>query len=53
VDVAVEERDRELVAAGRDAVGATVGIPKRQDGKDEGPGDDLDDLMDELDGMEL
>ena len=30
---AVEERDRELVADGRDAVGMAVGIPKRQDGQ--------------------
>ena len=27
---AVAERDRELVTDGRDAVGMTVGIPKRQ-----------------------
>jgi Pyruvate/2-oxoacid:ferredoxin oxidoreductase delta subunit len=50
---AVLERDRELVNDGRDAVGATVGIPKRQVGKDEKPKDDLDSLMDALDAMEL
>jgi NAD-dependent dihydropyrimidine dehydrogenase PreA subunit len=50
---AVEERDRELVADGREAVGLAVGIPKRQSGKEHGPKDELDDLMDALDGMDL
>lgn len=50
---AVEERDRELVADGRDAVGMSVGIPKRQADKPQGPKDDLDSLMDALDSMEL
>jgi Pyruvate/2-oxoacid:ferredoxin oxidoreductase delta subunit len=50
---AVEERDRELVADGRDAVGMAVGIPKRQAGKGQGPKDDLDNLMDALDAMDL
>ncbi len=50
---AVEERDRELVADGRTAVGATVGLPKRQDKAAAKPKDDLDDLMDALDAMEL
>lgn len=53
IDAAVEERDAELVAAGRDAVGASVGIPKRQEGKGDGPKDKLDDLMDELDDLDL
>jgi NAD-dependent dihydropyrimidine dehydrogenase PreA subunit len=53
LDVAVLERDVELVAVGRDAVGATVGIPKRQPPKKHGPRDDLDDLMDELDNLVL
>jgi NAD-dependent dihydropyrimidine dehydrogenase PreA subunit len=48
---AVEERDRELV--GRQAVGMTVGIAKRQTGRDAAPKDDLDNLMDALDGLEL
>jgi NAD-dependent dihydropyrimidine dehydrogenase PreA subunit len=48
LEVAVRERDVELVAAGKDAVGMTVGIPKRQDGKADGPKDDLDRLMDQL-----
>jgi NAD-dependent dihydropyrimidine dehydrogenase PreA subunit len=50
---AVEERDRELVADGRNAVGATVGIPKRQDGKPVKPKDDLDSLIDALDSLDL
>ena len=50
---AVQERDRELVNDGRDAVGMAVGIPKRQTGKEQGPKDDLDNLMDQLDALEL
>lgn len=53
MEVAVLERDVELVASGRDAVGATVGIPKRQPQKDRGPKDELDHLMDQLDGLDL
>ena len=50
---AVEERDRELVADGRQAVGTTVGLPKRQENKAAKPKDDLDSLMDALDALEL
>ncbi len=50
---AIEERDRELIADGRGAVGATVGIPKRQANKPATPKDDLDKLMDDLDALEL
>ncbi len=50
---AVEERDRELVADGRHAVGASVGIPKRQDKSVNQPKDDLDNLIDALDSLEL
>jgi Pyruvate/2-oxoacid:ferredoxin oxidoreductase delta subunit len=50
---AVEERDRELVRDGRDAVGLSVGIPKRQADKPEGPKDDLDNLMDALDALDI
>lgn len=50
---AVEERDRELVADGRNAVGMSVGIPKRQADKPQQPKDELDNLMDALDGLEL
>jgi Pyruvate/2-oxoacid:ferredoxin oxidoreductase delta subunit len=50
---AVLERDRELVNDGREAVGMTVGMPKRQAGKPEGPKDDLDKLMDSLDALDI
>jgi len=51
--VAAQERDAELVKDGRDAVGLAVGIPKRQTGKQSGPKDDLDNLMDALDNLEV
>jgi NAD-dependent dihydropyrimidine dehydrogenase PreA subunit len=51
--IAAQERDRELVADGRQAVGMTVGIPKRQANKPEGPKDDLDKLMDDLDALDI
>ena len=49
---AVAERDAELVADGREAVGSSVGLPKRQ-AVAAGPRDDLDDLMDGLDALDL
>ena len=53
VEQAAMERDEQLVAVGRDAVGLSVGIPKRQADKESGPQDELDKLMDQLDGIEL
>lgn len=53
LEVAALERDVELVAVGRDAVGLSVGIPKRQTEKATGPKDDLDSLIDQLDELEL
>ena len=53
VEQAVLERDTELVAAGRDAVGAAVGLPKRRTVKVDEPKDDLDKLMDSLDDLAL
>ncbi|HEY8504095.1 MAG TPA: 4Fe-4S dicluster domain-containing protein [Gemmataceae bacterium] len=50
---AAAERDRELVADGRAAVGMSVGIPKRQAGKPQGPKDDLDKLIDDLDALDI
>ncbi len=50
---AVAERDRELVADGRTAVGAAVGLAKRQADVPAGPKDDLDKLMDDLDALGL
>ncbi|HEY3789741.1 MAG TPA: ferredoxin family protein [Urbifossiella sp.] len=51
LSMAVQERDRELVNDGRDAVGMAVGIPKRQEGKRQEPKDDLDKLVDDLDNL--
>jgi NAD-dependent dihydropyrimidine dehydrogenase PreA subunit len=50
LELAVAERDAELVADGRDAVGMSVGIPRNlaQDEVDE-----LDSLMDGLDDLDL
>jgi NAD-dependent dihydropyrimidine dehydrogenase PreA subunit len=53
LETAVHERDAELVADGREAVGMSVGIPKRRAHVEEGPRDDLDDLMDGLDDLDL
>lgn len=50
---AVAERDAELVKDGRDAVGMSVGIPKRQTGAATKERDELDDLMDGLDDLDL
>jgi NAD-dependent dihydropyrimidine dehydrogenase PreA subunit len=46
---AIRERDEQLVLAGRQAVGATVGLPKRHDSKAAEPKDELDSLIDALD----
>ena len=53
MQIAAQERDRELVADGRDAVGLTVGIPKRQPSRLDEPKDELDNLMDALDALEI
>ena len=53
LDAAVAERDVELMRDGRDAVGASVGMPKRQTDRDSTQRDDLDDLFDGLDAMDL
>jgi NAD-dependent dihydropyrimidine dehydrogenase PreA subunit len=53
IQQAALERDVELVAVGRDAVGLTVGIPKRQTEKSSEPKDDLDSLIDQLDDLGL
>ena len=49
--IAVRERDEQLLAAGRQMVGATVGLPKRQDQKTAGVKDELDSLLDALDSF--
>ena len=50
---AVRERDEQLLAAGRQAVGASIGLPKRQETKPDVPKDDLDKLIDGLDELDL
>ena len=52
-EIAAMERDEQLLAAGRDAVGMTVGIPKRQVEQPAGPKDDLDQLIDQLDELDI
>ena len=53
LELAVAERDAELVKDGRDAVGMEIGVPKRQCGAATGPRDELDDLMDGLDALDV
>jgi NAD-dependent dihydropyrimidine dehydrogenase PreA subunit len=50
---AIRERDEQLLAAGRIAVGASVGLPKRQEAKSSEPKDDLDKLLDQLDELDV
>ena len=52
-EIAAIERDEQLIAAGRDAVGMSVGIPKRQTERTEEPKDELDDLVDELNDLDI
>ncbi|QDU52185.1 ATP-binding protein [Gimesia panareensis] len=52
LEMAARERDAELVADGRDAVGMSVGI--RQNSKvSQATNEELDDLMDSLDALDL
>jgi NAD-dependent dihydropyrimidine dehydrogenase PreA subunit len=53
LSTAAAERDAELVKDGREAVGLTVGIPKRQANKPQEPKDELDKLMDALDDLNV
>lgn len=53
LEMAVAERDAELVADGRNAVGMSVGIPKPNANLDQEEEDELDDLMNGLDEMDL
>ncbi len=46
LDMAVKERDQELILDGREAVGLSVGIKQRDR-------DELDELMDELEALEF
>ena len=49
-EIAAIERDEQLIAAGREAVGI---MPKRSERRAEEPKDDLDDLVDELNDLDL
>lgn len=53
LEMAVLERDEQLQQAGRDTVGMTVGVPKRQADQESEPKDELDDLIDQLDELDL
>lgn len=53
IELAAQERDEQLAIAGRDQVGLTVGIPKRQDDNADRSRDELDDLVDQLDELDL
>ncbi|MEZ6095298.1 MAG: ferredoxin family protein [Pirellulaceae bacterium] len=53
LEVAAAERDEQLRLAGRDEVGMSVGIPKRQSENNDQPRDRLDDLVDQLDQLDL
>jgi Pyruvate/2-oxoacid:ferredoxin oxidoreductase delta subunit len=53
INIAAKERDRELINDGRQAVGLTVGIPKRQANRESQPKDDLDKLVDSLDALDI
>ncbi len=53
IAIAAQERDRELIHDGRQAVGLTIGIPKRQADKPQQPKDDLDKLVDSLDALDI
>ena len=53
IDLAVKERDRELIADGRSAVGKNVGLPKRREKQSPSSRNHLDDLIDSLDEMPL
>jgi len=48
---AIRERDEQLLLAGREAVGAGVGLPKRHVATSEEPKDELDSLIDALDSF--
>ena len=50
---AARERDEQLLLAGREAVGTTVGLAKRQNEDTSATKDELDNLIDELDGLDL
>jgi NAD-dependent dihydropyrimidine dehydrogenase PreA subunit len=50
---AARERDEQLLLAGRQAVGMSVGMPRRQESTANRAKDELDGLIDELDALDL
>ena len=52
-ELAAIERDEQLIAVGREAVGVAVGMPRRQENRVEEAKDDLDDLVDELNDLDI
>ena len=50
-EAAIRERDEQLVLAGRQAVGDSVGLPKRHEHNVAEPKDELDSLIDALDNF--
>jgi NAD-dependent dihydropyrimidine dehydrogenase PreA subunit len=52
-EAAVRERDEQLLAVGRAAVGTSVGLPKRQTTQPAEAKDDLDKLIDGLDELDI
>ena len=53
VEIAAKERDEQLLLAGREAVGMTIGIPQRQNANEPRDNDELDNLLDELDELDV
>jgi hypothetical protein len=53
VDVAVRERDEQLLLAGRELVGDAVGVARHKSEKADGEPDNLDLLIDQLDALDL
>ena len=53
VDVAVRERDEQLLLAGRDVVGDSIGIARTESSVANRKPDDLDRLIDQLDALDL
>ena len=52
-EVAARERDEQLLAAGREAVGMTVGLPGQRTTEPDAPKDALDHLIDAVDELDL
>ena len=53
ISIAARERDEQLMLAGRDAVGTSVGMKKRSEQHAAAPKDELDTLLDQLDDLDI